>query len=491
MSLPVNISPALPSESASAFAERVRARFGVVPNFFRLAPETPDLAEKLFGFAECAYFDIPLPSLFKERLFVWLSRFCTARYCIARHTGFLLGLGHASGDPRVKIQSLDDVVRLLRRRLARGPELDSFISLCADSPSPLADLPAPDSSVEQAIFALASHVFLQTEDALRCLEAVKYLLGEVRFQYLLVFLTFVRAAHYWTKVHPELELEDDVTELLTTEEALAVCILNDPEASKDPACTSILEELPALRQKAAETLERSRQLENLSRRLLQAQDEERRRIARDLHDSTSHFIAALGNTLSNLRREATVNPPLGRHLADAERLLQQLTREVSTASYLIHPPSLDEYGLSSALPWYVDGVAHRSGLEIGLNMPEDFERLPAEMELAIFRVVQESLTNILRHSGSRTAMIRLGRDGEYIFVEVQDQGKGMSAERLAEVQTRGVGVGIPGIRERIRQFHGELTIESNALGTRLRAVLLAPVGAEEHPRREPGVAAAD
>lgn len=239
-----------PLTSNSAFCNRVRARFGVVPNFFRLAPEAPEIAEKLFGFAECAYFDIPLPSVFKERLFVWLSRFCGFRYCIARHAGFLIGLGHAAGDPQAVPQSVEDVVRLLKRRLPRGPELDACISLCADSPSTLAEMPAQDSPLEHALFALASHVFLQTEDALRCLETLQRLLDETRFQYLLVFLTFVRAAHYWTKVHPELELEDEITELLKTEEALAGCILNDPEASKEPVCASILDELPDLRQKA-------------------------------------------------------------------------------------------------------------------------------------------------------------------------------------------------------------------------------------------------
>jgi signal transduction histidine kinase len=134
---------------------------------------------------------------------------------------------------------------------------------------------------------------------------------------------------------------------------------------------------------------------------------------------------------------------------------------------------LDESGLSSALRWYVQGLAERSGLDIDLEIAEHFERLAPEMELVIFRLVQECLTNIHRHSGSKTALIRVAREPDKICVEVQDHGKGMSQERFAEVQSRGTGVGIRGMRERVRQLRGELTLESNALGTRISATFPA------------------
>src|SRR4029077_20528377 len=115
---------------ASDLENRVEERFGVLPNFFRLAPETPDITEKLWGFAQAAYLDNPLPSVFKERLFVHLSRFCAVRYCIAFHVGFLVGRGHPAGDPTVRTQSVTDVVKLLRRPFPRGQELQSRLSLC-------------------------------------------------------------------------------------------------------------------------------------------------------------------------------------------------------------------------------------------------------------------------------------------------------------------------------------------------------------------------
>src|SRR5678815_4246044 len=148
----------LAGSSASELKERVAERFGVLPNFFLLTPETPGITEKLWGFAQAAYLDNPLPSLFKERLFVHLSRFCAVRYCIARHAGFLVGLGRPAGDSNVRPQSVGEVVKLLRRPFPRGPELQSRLLLCAAYPAPMVEMPTADTQMEDAIFALAGHV---------------------------------------------------------------------------------------------------------------------------------------------------------------------------------------------------------------------------------------------------------------------------------------------------------------------------------------------
>jgi PAS domain S-box-containing protein len=623
--------------TASDLQRRVNERFGVLPNFFRLSPETPEITEKLWGFAEAAYLDNPLPSVFKERLFVHLSRFCAVRYCIARHTGFLIGLGRPAGDKDARIESVVDVVKLLRRPIPRGPELKSRLSFCSKCPAPLVEMPTADAQLEDGIFSLASHVFLQTADAPECLEALERLLGTVRLQYLLLFLAFVRTAHYWTKVHPEIQFEDDIKQLLATHEALASCIINDPEASTDKIAQSISDELPLLRLKAdkatgllasivdssddaivsktlegvitswnqgaerlfgytakeaigqpismiipldrrdeetrilarlrqgepiehfdtirvrkdgtkveislsispvrdaagriigaakiarditerkrierelseseqrfrtladaldtqvqfrtqelrrrnAEILQQSDQLRDLSGRLMLAQDEERRRISRELHDSAGQHLAALGMGLARIEDDAKRDPErLSKSIKEAQDLIQDLTQEIRTTSYLLHPPMLDESGLSSALHWYIQGLAERSGLSIELNIPDNLERLAPEVELAIFRLVQESLTNIHRHSGSKTAVIRIARQADKIYAEVQDHGKGISQERLAEVQSRGAGVGIRGMRERVRQSRGELTVDSNALGTKITAIFPAETPAAKEP----------
>ncbi len=239
-----------PSTAARELQRRVNERFGVLPNFFQLSPETPEITERLWGFAQAAYLDNPLPSVFKERLFVQLSRFCAVRYCIARHAGFLIGLGRPAGDKDARAANILDVVKLLRRPLPRGPELKSRLSVCAQSLAPLTEMPTADTQLEDGIFSLASHVFLQTADAPECLDALERLLGSVRLQYLLLFLAFVRAAHYWTRVHPEIQFEDDIKQLLAAHEALAACILDDTEVSTDKITQSILDELPALRLKA-------------------------------------------------------------------------------------------------------------------------------------------------------------------------------------------------------------------------------------------------
>jgi PAS domain S-box-containing protein len=227
-----------------------------------------------------------------------------------------------------------------------------------------------------------------------------------------------------------------------------------------------------LQRRNAEIIQQSEQLRDLSARLLLLQDEEHRHIARELHDSAGQTLAALGMNLARLAENAQHNPAqLAKDVVDAQDLVQQLTQEIRTTSYLLHPPMLDESGLSYALRWYVQGLTERSGLDIELKISENFERLPPEMELGIFRLVQECLTNIHRHSGSKTAMIRVEREADKIYVEVQDHGKGMSQRQLAEVQSQGVGVGIRGMRERLRHLHGELTIESNALGTKISATL--------------------
>ena len=201
-------------------------------------------------------------------------------------------------------------------------------------------------------------------------------------------------------------------------------------------------------------------------RVMRAQDDERRRIARELHDSAGQTLAVLGMNLAQLVRRVEVTAPqLAKEGKEIEAMVQQLHREIRTTSYLLHPPLLDETGLASALSWYVEGLAQRSHVAITLDIADNVGRLPSDMELAIFRLVQECLTNIHRHSGSQIALIRIGREGESVRIEVRDHGKGISPERLVEIQSHGSGVGIRGIRERIRHFHGELKIESNASGT--------------------------
>ena len=222
----------------------------------------------------------------------------------------------------------------------------------------------------------------------------------------------------------------------------------------------------------------------------QIQDEERRRIAREFHDSAGQTLTVLGLSLAQLVQKAQkIAPELANEGQEIEEVVRKLHQEIRTTSYLLHPPLLDEAGIRSALFGYVQGIAERSGLEIDVDIAEDFGRLPAEMELAIFRVVQECLTNIHRHAKSKAARIRVAREKGQVRIEVRDDGQGISAERLAEIQTQGAGVGIAGMRERLRRFRGELKIESSGSGTTVSATIPIPNEASRAERQRHHAAA--
>jgi PAS domain S-box-containing protein len=230
-----------------------------------------------------------------------------------------------------------------------------------------------------------------------------------------------------------------------------------------------------LQERNQEILRMYESLKSLSTRIMQVQDEERRRIARELHDSSGQLLAVINMQLSTLAhglRKAA--PEFNEQVEETERLVQQLEKEIRTTSYLLHPPLLDEAGLCSALSWHVEGLNKRSDVHTSLEIASDFGRLPRDIELVVFRLVQESLANIYRHSGSKTAMIRIARNEGTVTVEVQDQGKGIPPEKLVEIQSEGSGVGIRGMRERLRQFNGELRIESGEIGTRVWVTISIP-----------------
>jgi len=219
-------------------------------------------------------------------------------------------------------------------------------------------------------------------------------------------------------------------------------------------------------------------LRDLSARLLQIRDEEHRRIARDLHDSVGQVLAALAMNISLVSRDSAGLPSsVTRAVSESMDLLEQATREIRTISHLLHPPLLDEVGLASALRWFVDGFSARSGIRVDLDIAPGLDRLRSDYELALFRLVQECLTNIHRHSGSETAQIRVQKKDEWFCLEVKDWGKGIPEEKRRELVSDGqsgtVGVGIRGMRERIRLLGGILEIDSEERGTTIRASLPA------------------
>jgi signal transduction histidine kinase len=224
-------------------------------------------------------------------------------------------------------------------------------------------------------------------------------------------------------------------------------------------------------------------LRELSSRLQQMRDEERRRISRELHDSVGQLLAALGMNLAVLQRQSgNLDAAANRALSENAALVDQISREIRTISHLLHPPLLDAAGLVSAIRWYVDGFSERSKIQVSLDIPEEFGRLSDEMEIAIFRMVQECLTNIHRHSGGAAATIRMREEDDRLLIEVRDQGRGISLEKQFELSSSGrTGVGFRGMRERLRQLGGTLNIQSDGGGTVVTAVM--PLRPAETARR--------
>lgn len=226
-----------------------------------------------------------------------------------------------------------------------------------------------------------------------------------------------------------------------------------------------------------ERKQRDEAMQLLTTRLLQLQDEERRRIARDLHDVTAQDLGAVAVNLAHLRRLVTDLKPEAQNLVtESTSLAEGVFQQIRTLSYLLHPPLLDQAGLASALRWYIDGFTKRSGIQVDIEIAREIGRLSPEIETALFRIVQESLTNIHRHSGSGSATIRLFKQGKSVILHVRDQGAGMLDMANGEVadNVQLLGLGILGMRQRLRQFGGKLEINTSKHGTHIIASVPLP-----------------
>jgi PAS domain S-box-containing protein len=265
----------------------------------------------------------------------------------------------------------------------------------------------------------------------------------------------------------------DITERKRAENALCQSearfrILSEKLESEVHARTKELEE------RNTDVVRQSEQLRELSWQLLRTRDQERRHIARELHDSTSQSLALLNMNLSSLRKVSSGgNEEVRKKIEECSSLAADVTSQIRTVSYLLHPPLLDELGLSSALKWFVEGFEQRSQVSVTLDIANEFGRLQPDLEIVLFRIVQESLANIHRHANCKSAFIRVSHKADGVSIEIQDDGSGIPSEKLAELRTQGSGVGIAGMRERVRKFDGALDIHSDKKGTKISVTIPA------------------
>lgn len=248
-----------------------------------------------------------------------------------------------------------------------------------------------------------------------------------------------------------------------------------------------------LHRKAQQLEALNRELRRLSASLIAAQDDERRRIARAMHDGLGQELSAAKMVLDGLlSHDEPANSRKGLAVADASAMIERALQQVRSISHLLHPPLLDEVGLSSAIAWLLEGFTRRSGIGTFLNLqPTEFPRFAAELETAVFRIVQEALNNVFRHSGARNSWIALQQQDGQLIVSLRDDGKGINA-RVADCRPDSIGVGIGGMRQRVKEFGGELSLQNCHPGTLLEISIpignYAPQKASEAPAPAPAPA---
>ena len=333
------------SGHCTAFQQAVSDHFGLVPNFFQSAAEAPETVERLWDLATGLYLDNPIPSLFKERLFVYLSRFCEVRYCITRHCGFLIGRGHASGDVLVQAESVTQLIRLLKKPTPWQRDLNAVLRTLESISTPI-DWPEPETDLEDCLFATATVVFVEPGRSDRERAALRNAVGGQRFERLMGLLTFIRAAHYWTVFHPDLGFEDDVREMLDQHEELARLLRNDPEAARWDMGVRLFNELELLRD-----LNERLELEK-AKQALEERDRQRELLLRTAQAELAHVarVSMMGELTASIAHEVLQplagvttyadaglrwlagSPP---HLDEVRACLDRISRDVERAGEVI------------------------------------------------------------------------------------------------------------------------------------------------------------
>jgi signal transduction histidine kinase len=455
------------------FEKEVARRFGILPNFFRSSQAAPELIQQLWGFAIAGYLDNPMPSVFKERLFVWLSRFCPMRYCIVRHVGFLLGHnhGHAAGDSAAIPQSIEEVVRLLRRPSPWQREMEPGYVLLEGLTATIETWPDAGSELEDAIFSCAAVLFVEPARSERAKRAMIHALGARRFEFFSGCLAFIRTAHYWTMLHPEIQSEDDMQILMRGHAELARLLLHDPEADRCEMGERLFNELTALRDlHERQELERAKQA-------LEEKDRQK-----------DEFIAVLAHELRN---------PLGaiRAAADALRLIQLLDpRAVRLAERLDRQSTamarmlddlldasrialgkvsieIERVGLTEVLTDVLDEQQARAR-QAGLSMIAQFPSTPCFVKadrVRLRQILDNLLSNAIKFTPAHgTIQLSFVEEEAYAVVTVRDSGVGFDAhfaDKLFEPFTQqkqgrdraggGLGLGLA-IAMRLAKLQGGL-----------------------------------
>ena len=441
------------------FEREVAARFGLVPNFFRTAPDAPYVIRELWAFAKSAYLDAPIPTLFKERLFVYLSRFCEVRYCITRHCGFLLGLGRAAGDPNAQAMTVNQVVRLLQRSVPSEERTGAALTRLEAITEPI-DWPTPETSYDDDLLTSATVLFLQPARAVRAKYALRIALGGEKFELLVGFLTFIRSAHYWTLMHPELALEDDVKELLREHEELAQMLLVDTEAGQCEMGPRLFEELESLRD-----LNERQELEK-AKRALQESGRQKDILLKEVDHRVKNSLQIVSGLLHLQAKTAG---------AAASQFDDAAARVAAIAAVHQQLHKYDDVGTVALDRFIIDLcqqiTAASSSPDRAWPLIVDADPLTISTDVAIplALIINELITNAIQHSKpvseSGNVHIVLKNHADNYSISISDPGDGPPANQTADsLGTRHVGLGTRIVETLARQINATVAKECMATG---------------------------
>jgi two-component sensor histidine kinase len=429
------------------FERQVAERFGLVPNFFRSAPDAPFVVRELWVFAKSAYLDNPIPTLFKERLFVYLSRFCEVRYCIARHCGFLLGLGHSAGDPSAPPMTVKQVIRLLQRPVPTKESTSAALARLEAIAEPI-DWPSPETSYDDDLFIATTVLFLQPARASRAKRALRIALGGEKFELLAGLLTFIRSAHYWTLMHPELAFEDDVKQLLREHEELAHVLLEDAEAGRCEMGARLFEELESLRdlneRQELKTAKTALEESGRQKDLLLKEVDHRIKNSLQIVASLLYLHAKTAGPAAGLFRDAAAR------VTAIAAVHQQLQTHNDVGTVL-----LDRYLVD--LCQRITAASSSPNRTWPIAVDTEPLTISSEIAVPLALVVNELVTNAIQHSRpvheGRGARVTLRCQPDSFSISVADSGDGPAAGPT------GAGLGTPIVESLCKQLNASVEKE--------------------------------
>ena len=428
------------SGSSTPFEAEVAARFGILPNFFRSAQAAPDLLEQLWGFAKAGYLDNPMPAVFKERLFVWLSRFCPMRYCIVRHVGFLLGgrHGRAAGDADARPQTLTEVITMLRRPSPWNRDMAPVYASLEAEHGALQSWPSPGSDMEDAIFACAAVMFVEPARSDFARRGLIRTLGLREYELFSGCLAFIRTAHYWTMLHPEIESEEDMLELMRGHEELARLLLADPEAHRSEMSERTFQELTHLRE-----LNERQELQK-AKQALEEKDRQKDQFIAVLAHELRNPLSAIRTSAYALRRlnlqddrAAPLVERVDRQSTAIARMLEDLldASRIAFGKVSVQLEPLDLRGLLTEALDDHEQHARKAGLQLNAHIAGDICIVNAD-RVRLRQIIDNLLSNAIKFTPAGGSVeLTLGVENGSAMVSLRDTGIGFEsalADKLFE-----------------------------------------------------------